>query len=129
MIRREALIRYRPVLSACLLACLVGSQLGAGEENIVTLKGAIEVAAYDDDGAVEAVAVYDSDWGEVLVSNEGKGKELLDHVGAFAEITGTIVEIDEDSHGFEYEIIVTTYTIEGSEDLENDEDWDPENPE
>jgi hypothetical protein len=122
-------MRYMLALSACLLVFLAGLPAVAGEEKIVSIKGEIEAAAYDDDGAVEAVAIYDSDWGKVLISNGGKGKELLDHVGAFVEVTGKIVEIDEDSHGFAYEIIVTTYAIDESEDPEYEEEWDPENRE
>ena len=105
------------------MAALAGSFVIA-DEDPTTLTGEIEVAEYDDDGNATSVMVYDSEWGEVLVSKEGKGKELLNHVGAVAKVTGTIVELDDDS-GYSYAIQVTGYTIEEPAEPEDDPDLDP----
>jgi hypothetical protein len=110
MARIAHLVRSSTALAVCVVAALAGSFVIADEDS-VTLNGEIEVAEYDDDGNAASVMVYDSEWGSVLISNEGKGKELLNHVGAVAKVTGTIVELDDDS-GYSYAIKVTGYTIE-----------------
>ncbi|MDX1387579.1 MAG: hypothetical protein R3344_00190 [Acidobacteriota bacterium] len=100
---------------------------GAAKEEVVTLQGDIETAEYDDDGNVSAVSVYDGDWGSVLIRNHGKGAELSRHVGAVAKVTGTIVELDDDS-GYSYAITATSYTIvtPAESEEEDPEDWDPD---
>jgi hypothetical protein len=102
------------VLTACLFVILAGSLVAAKEET-VTLTGQIEAAEYDTDGNVASVAVYDMEKGSVLISKEGKGKELLSHVGVMAKITGTLVELDEESE-YPYVVKVASYTTEGLED-------------
>jgi hypothetical protein len=124
MARIAHLVRPSAALAVCVVVALAGSFVIADEDS-VTLNGEIEVAEYDDDGNAASVMVYDSEWGEVLVSKEGKGKELLNHVGAVAEVTGTIVELDDDS-GYSYAIQVTGYTIEEPAEPEDDPDLDPE---
>jgi hypothetical protein len=103
---------------------LAGTISLAGEE-AVTLNGEIEVAEYDDDGNVLSVMVYDSEWGSVLVSGEGKGKELLKHVGAVAKVTGTLVELDDESF-YSYSIRVSSFSIEEAAEPDDDPDWDQE---
>jgi hypothetical protein len=125
MARIAHLVRSSTALAVCVVAVLAGSFVIADEES-VTLNGEIEVAEYDDDGNAASVMVYDSKWGEVLVSKEGKGKELLNHVGAVAKVTGIIVELDDDSD-YSYAIKVSGYTIEEPTDPEDDPDWDPDN--
>lgn len=124
MIRKMYLAPRVAVLSACLLAILSGSPVTAYEED-VTLRGAIEIAERDDDGNVAAVVVHDNEWGSVLISDEGTGKQLLGHVGAVATIIGTIVETDDDS-GYSYTITVDDYTIEEPEEPEEEPDDEPD---
>ena len=93
--------------------------------------GEIEVAEYDEQGETPlAVFIWDSDWYSVLISNEGKGKELLDHVGSVASVTGTITELDDDGE-FKHAMKVSSYTIEEPADLEDfpedePDEWGPE---
>lgn len=115
------LARSMIVLSICLLVILVGSPATAKVEEAVALHGEIEAAEYDGDGNVVSVAVYDSEWGSVLISKEGKGKELLKHVGAIATVEGKIVESEDDPE-YSYSIKVSGYKIEDSADRS----WDDE---
>jgi len=126
MIRRESVARWLPALAACLFILPAGAFVVVAAEQIVTLEGEIEVARYDGE-EVAAVAVYDDQWDWVLVVNEGKGKELLNHVGAVVKLTGSIVEIDDDvADEYSHEIVVKSYTIEEPAEYEPAEDWDPE---
>lgn len=121
MIGKSILPSRLAALSACLAVMLVGSLVVASGEP-VTLNGEIEVAEFDEDGEPKAAAIYDSEWGSVLISNAGKGQELLNHVGAIAEITGNLVELDDDS-GYSYSITVSDYTIVEPAEGESDEAW------
>ena len=123
MARTADLLRPGAALAFCVVAALAGSLLFA-EEDSVTLNGEIEIAEYDDDGNAVSVMVYDSEWGSVLISKQGKGKELLNHVGAVVKVTGTIVELDDDT-GLSYAIQVGAYTIEKPAKPGSDMDWDP----
>jgi hypothetical protein len=76
----------------------------------VTVRGEVEVADYDDDDGVTEVAIYDSDWGSVLVLDGGKGADLLDEVGAVVSARGLIRELDEDGE-YPYAIEVRSYRI------------------
>lgn len=114
MIRRDYLVRWPSALIACAVVALAGA-LAFANEDPTTLSGEIEIAQTDDDGNVKAVAIYDVEWGSVLISNNEKGKELLKHVGELATVNGTIVELDEESD-YLYEIRVTSYVIEDSDE-------------
>jgi hypothetical protein len=98
----------------------------------VTLEGEIEEGVYDEEGEIlVSVSIWDSEWGSVLISNQGKGAELLNHLGAVATVTGTISELGEDDEsGFAYVIKVSSYTVEEPAEPqdfpEDDPDWDPE---
>lgn len=117
MLRRPFSVPGRTACVVCLIM-IFGGPLILADEETATLNGEIEVAEYGDDGSPVSVMVYDSEWGSVLISKEGKGGELLKHIGAIATMTGTIVELDEDS-GYPYEIRVNTYSIEEPEDPES----------
>ncbi len=76
----------------------------------VTLLGYVEAAEYDDEDNVVAISIYDSEWGAVLIRRSGKGGELMKHLDAEVELTGTLVELDDDS-GFSYAISVTSFKL------------------
>ena len=120
MIRKGSL-----VLSVLLLvAFCCAPPAMAEEEEEVTISGEIEVAEYsEEDGSVLSVSVFDMEWGDVLIANEGKGKELLKQVGAEATIVGRIFDIDDDS-GYRYEIKVSSYVIEAPAETDEDTDYD-----
>jgi len=126
MTLRSALAPRVVALSIGVALLLTGAVTQANEET-VTLKGYIEVAEYDDDENVASVSIYDSEWGSVLISNEGRGSELRKHVDADVELTGQIVELDDDS-GYSYAIKVTSFKVEKSEEPEDDQE-DPEDEE
>jgi hypothetical protein len=107
------------------LVLFLGSFAAASAE-VVTLNGEVDPAAYDEEtGNLVSVAIFDSEWGSVLVSPGGKGAELLGHVGAVVTVTGTIEELGEDSD-YEYAIKVTSYTIDESAEPEEEPEDDPE---
>lgn len=87
------------------------------DADLVTLQGEIEPAIYDDDGEITAVMIFDREWGSVLIDRDGKGSDLLEHVGSIATVRGTIHELDDDSD-FSYAIQVVDYTI-GEDELED----------
>jgi hypothetical protein len=126
MTLKSALAPRVVALSIGVALLLTGAVTQANEET-VTLNGYIEVAEYDDDENVASVSIYDSEWGSVLISNEGRGSELRKHVDADVELTGQIVELDDDS-GYSYAIKVTSFKVEKSEEPEDDQE-DPENEE
>jgi hypothetical protein len=95
------------------------------DEDSVTLNGEIEVAEYDDEGNPTSVMIFDPEWGSILISNEGKGGELMNHVGAIASVTGTVVELNDDS-GYSYALHVSDYVIEQPADPNDYPAWDPE---
>jgi hypothetical protein len=102
--------RFAMLLSVCFVLALCVCPAGA-EDEYVTLSGEIEAAEYDDDGGVTSVLVYDVEWGEVLMLNEGKGAELLAHVGEDVSVTGKLVELGDDAE-YTYGLKVTAYTFE-----------------
>jgi hypothetical protein len=107
---QESIRRLATPLVA-LLVLIVGPPAAWGADP-VTIEGEIEVAEYDEQsGEPISVYIWDSDWYSVLISNEGKGRELLDHIGDVARVTGTITELDADSE-FQYLMKVSSYTIE-----------------
>ena len=115
-------------LAALLLGALLvvsGASLAeSGEQQ--TIRGEVEPADYDEDGFVSRVGIYDEEWGWVLISHQGKGKELLEHVGAVAKVSGTIVEPDAESGG-DRVMRVTDFSIEEpAEPTDDPDDWDPE---
>ena len=126
MTLKSALAPRVVALSIGVALLLTGAVPQANEET-VTLKGYIEVAEYDDDENVASVSIYDSEWGSVLISNEGRGSELRKHVDADVELTGQIVELDDDS-GYSYAIKVISFKVEKSEEPEDDQE-DPEDEE
>jgi hypothetical protein len=109
---------------------IVGPPAAWSEEK-VTIEGEIEVAEYDEQGETPvSVYIWDSEWYSVLILNEGKGKELIDHVGSVASVTGTITELDDDGE-FKHAMKVSSYTIEEPTDLEDfsedaPDEWSPE---
>jgi hypothetical protein len=116
-------LRFRnaPAVWIALLLILAAGATAAEDQEVFTLNGDVEPAAYDEEtGDVVAVAIYDNEWGVVLIANAGKGKELLDHVGAVVTATGPIRELDSYSE-FAYEITVTRYTIEQPAEPAQDE--------
>jgi hypothetical protein len=121
---RKALFSTTFVSTVCLAAVLTGMPVVAGDET-VTLSGEIQAAKYDEDGNPVSVMIFDSEWGEVLISSQGQGQKLLDQVGAFVELTGSIVELEDDSR-FSYAIQVDSFTIVEPAEPEYDEDWNPE---
>lgn len=123
---RTRILTWR--LAALLIAAFVialGASI-AGSEDMQTITGEVEPAEHDEDGDVSSVGIYDNDWGWVVISNTGKGKELLHHVGAVVTVTGTIEELD-DGRGPANVMEVSSYSIdEPAEPEEYPEDWDPE---
>ena len=108
--------------SAVIVFALLFVGIGtAGELETVTITGEIEAAYYDDDGNVTQVAIYDGEWGSVLVLKSGKGAELLNHLGAFVSATGEIRELDDDSD-YSYAVEVASYTIDEPAEPEEDPD-------
>ena len=120
MTRKTQLALYFSALSIGAVLLLTGSPTHA-DEGTVTLKGYIDIAESDDDGNVASVSIYDSEWGSVLISKEGKGSELLKHVDAEVELTGQIVELDDDN-GYAYVITVASFKLEKPEEPEDDRD-------
>jgi hypothetical protein len=100
-------------LAALLLAAIAlafGASI-AGSEDMQTITGEVEPAEHDEDGDVSSVGIYDNDWGWVVISNTGKGEELLDHVGDVVTVTGTIEELD-DGRGPAHVMEVSSYSID-----------------
>jgi hypothetical protein len=98
----------------------------AGNEELQTITGEVEPAEHDENGDVSSVGIYDDEWGWVVIANEGKGKELLAHVGAVVKASGTITEPDDES-GTKYVMKVSSYSIEEpAEPWDDPEDWEPE---
>jgi hypothetical protein len=117
----------------CLAAAVVAGLLagsGLAEENsAATIRGEVEAAQYDDQDRVIQVSIFDGEWGAVLVLNEGRGRELLKHVGAIVSATGQLSEIDDES-GYLYAIRVESYKLdETDEPQEEPEDEPAEEPE
>ena len=122
--KRDSIRRLTTPLAVVLL--LLGGPLAARGEEAVTLEGEIEEVEYDEEtGKATSVSIWDSEWGSVLISKQGKGRELLDHVGAVAKVTGTIAELDEESE-FAYVITVQSYTIEEPAEPDDDPEDIPE---
>jgi hypothetical protein len=119
MIQRIAGASRVATLTIAFGLLFTGAPAQANDE-LVTLKGYIEIAAYDDEGNVAAVSIYDEEWGQVLVHNQGKGSQLLNHVDADVELTGQIVELDDDS-GFSYAITVAGFKVEGADEPDEPE--------
>lgn len=97
------------LLSAAPLTWTQENEDDAAAELIV-LTGEIEAIDYYDDGEVTSVAIYDEDRGSVLVSLSGRGRELLQHVGARVEIRGRLVELGDDED-YVHEIRVVSYKV------------------
>jgi hypothetical protein len=112
--------------AAVALALLLVSPGKAEGTETSTIRGEVEVADYDEDGAVTEVAIYDDEWGSVLVLASGKGSELLDQIGAVVSATGEIRELDGD-RGYSYAIEVTSYTIDEPAEPEGGLEDDPDN--
>lgn len=91
------------------------------ETEAVTLTGEVEAADFDDDGGVAAVAIYDFEWGSVLVAGDSKGKELLDHVGDVVRASGYVEPLDDDS-GYFHLIRIQSYSIEEAAAHDDDAD-------
>jgi hypothetical protein len=125
-LRKDETMAIAYVLAAILCALLLVEPGTAAAEETVTISGEIEAADYDDDGEVNQVAVFDSEWGSVLVLKSGKGNELLSLVGVIVSATGELSELDDDS-GYSYAIEVTSYTIDEPPDPEEDPGDNPEN--
>jgi hypothetical protein len=98
---------YLAVLSGLALLLLMAPAVFAEE---ATIQGEVEVAWQDEEGNVTAVFLHDPEWGSVLISDAGKGHELLQHVGKQVEVAGSMEELGEDEE-FDYEITVSSYTI------------------
>lgn len=113
------------VLLGSLVASAEISRIVAAEP--VTLQGEIEIVEYDDDGNVASVAIYDEERGSILVSNSGKGRDLLEHVGAYVEVSGRLVESQENDL-YEFQVVVTGYKVKRPED-DPDDDQDDDIPE
>jgi hypothetical protein len=113
------------LLGACVLAS--GAFVAAGEgAKTATISGEVEPDQYDDEGEVSSVGISDGELGWVLIANTGKGKELLQHVGAMVTASGTIEEQDDEGETT-YVMKVTSYTIDEPADPEDyPEDQDPE---
>jgi hypothetical protein len=90
------------------------------------LRGTVEAAETADDGTVLRVEIDDAEWGYVLVAEEGRGLELMAHVGATVEATGQMQAIDDEEAMHEYVIVVEDFELL---DQESDpEEDDPEDP-
>jgi hypothetical protein len=83
-----------------------------GEEESATwvVYGRVEIDQEDDEGNVISVFIDDPDQGEFLVAADGKGPELLGHVGDTVEATGWVSEDDETGY-FDYVLHVNSYTV------------------
>jgi len=125
ILRKDEIGLATCVLAAVVLALLAVAPTAAGEAEAMSVSGEIEISEYDDDGNVAQVTIYDSEWGSVLVLNNGKGAELLKHVGAVVTATGDIRELDEDS-GYSYAIQVTSFTIDEPVEPEEEPGDDPQ---
>ena len=112
-------------LAAVLLAAPGVAPALADESEAVTVSGEVEAAEYDDDGNVTQVAIYDEEWGSVLVLRTSKGAELMNHVGAMVTANGVVRELEDDS-GYSYSIEVASYTIDEPAEPEDQPYDDPE---
>jgi hypothetical protein len=118
-------------VTVCILTVIVFVLMLVGPNTLratetVTLNGEVEAADYDEDGTVIDVAIFDGEWGSVLVLRTGKGAKLLNHVGAVVSATGEIRELDDES-GYLYSIEVTSYSIDSPVEPEEDLGDEPEN--
>lgn len=117
----------RKIVAICmaLLLLAVGSSISVAtvEGMEITFTGTLDLAATDDNGSVTAVEIYEPEFGTVLVTRNGKGPELLAHVGEEVTLTGTIEELNDDS-GYLFGITVTRYTL-----LDVEQESDPDNEE
>ena len=78
-----------------------------------TLVGEVFAEQYDENGEVSGVSIFDDNWGTVMVSPAGQGRELLSRVGMLVEATGEVEETEEG----DYVITVKRYRI-----VQDDED-------
>jgi len=119
---RYAIFRIVCLGLATLLVCWIAAvSVHRAAPAKATISGEIEAAAQDDGGIVTAVAVYDGEWGLVLIASTGKGKELLKHVGEYAEIQGTLEEQADDAE-HDYVMTVSAYVLEDLDYSEEDLD-------
>jgi hypothetical protein len=77
---------------------------------IVTIEGRVAAASIDDHGNTTSVHLPKTSRGDVLVSNEGRGGELLDRVGARLSLRGSLSRLQENV-GYDYVIRVTDYVV------------------
>lgn len=123
---RTRILTWRLALLLLGAFVLASAASVAGSEDLQTITGEVEPAGHDEDGDVSSVGISDSEWGWVVISNTGKGKELLDYVGDVVTVSGTIEE-QEDESGTTYVMEVSSYSIEEPADPEEyPEDWEPE---
>ena len=97
------------------------------ESEQVTVSGEIEAAELNEDGVATKVAIYDGEWGLVLIAGSGKGKELLKHVGEYAEVWGALEELGGENE-YDYVMTVSGYVLEELEQPEEDLDLPEEDP-
>lgn len=103
-----------PIAMGVFALLVAGSLIAQGQDDDAregqeTVFGRVMVAEENDDGEVLAVSIDDADWGPVLVASNGRGRELVELVGAFVEATGRIDELDEEE--FSYIIHVEAYSV------------------
>jgi len=98
------------VLAICVATGQPASAEAHGEQ---TLVGEVFAEQYDENGEVSGVSIFDDNWGTVMVSPAGQGRELLSRVGMLVEATGEVEETEEG----DYVITVKTYRI-----VQDDED-------
>lgn len=89
---------------------------------VVTLTGEVEAVDENEEGVVTSVAVFDPDYGSVLIDSAGKGRQLLDLVDSTVRVHGTIEELDEES-GFLFLMHVTGFEELDPSESEEDEGW------
>ena len=125
---KPSLSRLLCLSVATLLVCWISAvSVHRAESEQATVSGEIEAAELNEDGVATRVAIYDGEWGLVLIAGKGKGKELLKHVGEYAEVQGTLEELGEDSE-HDYVMTVSSYVLEDLGESEEDSDEPEEDP-
>jgi hypothetical protein len=90
-------------------------------EGKVTVTGYVDVAEEDDSGQPMSVFIDDYDKGYYLVANEGKGKELLRHIGEEVEAQGVAERLDSDPD-YDFLLRVSSFRLLSEEEGEDDEE-------
>jgi len=75
-----------------------------------TINGRVETAEYDADGNTLSVYVWDAEYGDVLISREKRGRELVKLAGSVIQATGDLRALDEEAE-FDYVMNVESFEV------------------